>query len=210
MLADAHQLFRNGLRSLLAAEQGINVGREVASAQDLLHALKPPADFAIIDTGLLDGLTESAVFELNQSLRAVPSIFVSNQDSPERLALAMRAGAKAYMLKGMQPGALLSGIRRVAAGMELAALGSTADLAALAQSGRRALDPKLLTTREQEIVRLLAEGRTVRETASELALSVKTVEAHKLNLMRKLNIHSRASLVEYAIEKGYIPAPQTA
>jgi two-component system response regulator NreC len=64
-----------------------------------------------------------------------------------------------------------------------------------------------LTSREQEILRLLAEGRTVRETASELALSAKTVEAHKLNLMRKLRIHDRATLIEYAIQNGYIPAP---
>jgi DNA-binding CsgD family transcriptional regulator len=62
--------------------------------------------------------------------------------------------------------------------------------------------------REQEVMRLLAEGRTVREVASELSLSVKTIEAHKLNLMRKLDIHNRASLIEYAVRTGLIAAPQ--
>ncbi len=65
----------------------------------------------------------------------------------------------------------------------------------------------LLTSREQEVMMLLAEGRTVREVAVDLALSVKTIEAHKLNLMRKLDIHDRASLIEYAVKQGMVAVP---
>jgi DNA-binding NarL/FixJ family response regulator len=81
------------------------------------------------------------------------------------------------------------------------------DLQALALNNKSAR-ASVLTLREQEVMRLLAEGRTVREVASELSLSIKTIEAHKLNLMRKLDIHNRSSLVEYAIRAGLIqPQP---
>ena len=66
--------------------------------------------------------------------------------------------------------------------------------------------PGGLTAREQEVVRLLAEGCTVKEVAQDLSLSIKTVEAHKLNLMRKLNIHNRSSLIDYAVREGIVSA----
>jgi DNA-binding NarL/FixJ family response regulator len=80
------------------------------------------------------------------------------------------------------------------------------DLRALAAGGEQYSHSQVLTPREQEVIKLLAEGRTVREVASELGLSIKTVEAHKLNLMRKLDIHNRASLIEYAVRRGFVPA----
>ena len=110
------------------------------------------------------------------------------------------------MLKNSAPNQLVAGIRQVAQqddqnnrGLSL----FTADLKALAESNTfpRA---SVLTMREQEVMRLLAEGRTVREVAAELSLSIKTIEAHKLNLMRKLDIHNRASLIECAARMGLL------
>ncbi len=105
---------------------------------------------------------------------------------------------------------MLAGIRQIAFSDDLNPRGLSKivpELRALASSNDGYPRGAVLTSREQEVMRLLAEGRTVREVAAELSLSIKTVEAHKLNLMRKLDIHNRASLVEYAMQKGLIAAP---
>lgn len=191
---------------MLSAQEDMRLAGEVTTIDELMSALSSGVDFLVADVALLADAEDSQVYALRQCLTHIPSLFLSKEDRPECLDAAMRAGGRAYMLKSTPVAGLMQGIRRVMAGHDMKELVSTADLKALAESGRKAGRPDALTNREQEILRLLAEGRTVRETASELALSIKTVEAHKLNLMRKLNIHNRASLIEYAIERGYIPA----
>lgn len=211
VLADAHQLFRRGLRTLLSAEDDMRFAGELCSLPEVMQALESPLDFLLMDADLLDQAEESQFQRLRQTLLTTPTLFLFREDSNERLETVLRAGGRAYVLKSTPPPVLIMAIRRVAAGLDLKELDSTADLKALADGGRRiGSRPDALTTREQEILRLLAEGRTVRETAGELSLSIKTVEAHKLNLMRKLNIHNRPSLIEYAVQHGYIPAPVSA
>ena len=131
-------------------------------------------------------------------------LFITDEDTTEKFEVALDAGARGYMLKSSTPGQLVAGIRQVALSEEQNPGGlsrSTPDLKALAISNSYE-KASVLTLREQEVMRLLAEGRTVREVAGELALSIKTIEAHKLNLMRKLDIHNRASLVERAVRMG--------
>ena len=111
------------------------------------------------------------------------------------------------MLKNSPPAELVAAVSKVAKRDRLdprSLSESAADLQALADTSARYSHAAALTLREQEILKLLAEGRTVRQTAGELSLSIKTVEAHKLNLMRKLDIHNRATLIEYALERGII------
>jgi DNA-binding NarL/FixJ family response regulator len=204
ILADTQQLFRRGLRSLLSSENDLEIVTEVVSFEDLISGCSHQADLWVIDVSLLQPASESQILELRHRFSATPALVLSKEDRPELFDLAMTAGARAYMLKSSPAAQLIAGIRRVATGHESANMESTADLQALAESGRKTGRPDVLTNREQEILRLLAERRTVRETAAELSLSSKTVEAHKLNLMRKLNIHNRSALIEYAIDKGFI------
>jgi two-component system response regulator NreC len=166
-----------------------------------------------MDLALIEAEGSQAAFAIRQAVPSVPILFLTCQDGPQQLELAIAAGAGAYMLKDSTPAQLVAGIRQIAFG----AFGEdhnsrslsrvVPDLRALAATNERYSTGTPLTSREQEVMRLLAEGRTVREVASELSLSVKTIEAHKLNLMRKLDIHNRASLVEYAVEKGLVGAP---
>jgi DNA-binding NarL/FixJ family response regulator len=119
----------------------------------------------------------------------------------------MAAGARGYMIKTAPPAQLIAGIRQAAAFEDRDPRGlsrQAPDLKALAETERTYSRTSPLTAREQEVTTLLAEGRTVREVAAELNLSIKTIEAHKLNLMRKLDIHNRASLVDYAVRAGLI------
>lgn len=213
MIAEGQLLFRRGLGSLLSAETDMEVVGEAADAAEAfgkLESLRP--DVLVMDLGLL----EQAGPDAAHSLRVHPALailFLTKEDGPERLELAMAAGARGYMLKSSTPAQIVAGVRQVILRDDQNPLGLSSlasDLQALAASNSGYPRPQMLTAREQEVVRLLAEGRTVREVADELSLSVKTIEAHKLNLMRKLNIHDRASLVEYAVEQGIVPRPATA
>jgi two-component system response regulator NreC len=212
ILADGHTLFRRGLRTLLATESDLDVVAEMGTVDEALavsRLLTP--DALVMDLELLaDAEAQTSVALRQMASTATGLLFLTVQDTPEHLEKAIAAGARGYMLKNSAPGQLVAGIRQVAqedeqnpAGISLL----TPDLKALAASNNYAR-ASVLTLREQEVMRLLAEGRTVREVAAELSLSIKTIEAHKLNLMRKLDIHNRTSLIESAMRMGLL-VPQT-
>jgi two-component system, NarL family, response regulator NreC len=209
-IADGHLLFRRGLRSLLEAETDLEVVGEAANAAEAasqIPATRP--NVLVMDVALLEGAGAQTVFSIRQSNPALAILFLTQQDGPEQLEHAIEAGGRGYMLKSSPAAQLVAGIRQVAFTDDKNARGLSRivpDLRALAASNEHQPRASVLTSREQEVMRLLAEGRTVREVASELSLSVKTVEAHKLNLMRKLDIHNRASLVEYAAQQGWVAA----
>lgn len=213
IIADRNLLFRRGLRTLLSAEADLEVLDEASDLAETVaktRLLSP--DILLIDLGILEGEDQQAAFTLRQTRPETAILFLTRGDSPEQLELAIAAGARGYMLKSSTPAQLVAGIRQVALSDDQNPGGLSKivpDLQALAASNDGYPRGTVLTPREQEVMRLLAEGRTVREVASELSLSVKTVEAHKLNLMRKLDIHNRATLVEYALQRGLIPAPVT-
>ncbi len=211
LLADANLLFRRGLRTLLSAESDLDV---VGEASDVAEALgtarQVMPNVLVMDLALLRAEGEQGPLAIRQIDSSTGVLFLTQEDSPEQLELAIAAGARGYMLKNSPPRQLLAGIRQIAISDDhnprsLSRL--VPDLQALAFNNRNTR-ASVLTLREQEVMRLLAEGRTVREVASELSLSIKTIEAHKLNLMRKLDIHNRSSLVEYAVRAGLIqPQP---
>ena len=210
LIADGNALFRRGLRTLLAAENDFEVLDEAADVEEALakvRLLSP--NVLLMDLGLLHS-RQDAAFSIRQARPQTAVLFLTQEDAPEQLELAIAAGARGYMLKNSTAAQLVAGVRQIAFADNQEARGLSKiapDLQALAASNNGYPRGSVLTAREQEVMRLLAEGRTVREVASELSLSVKTVEAHKLNLMRKLDIHNRTSLVEYAVQRGLI-APQ--
>jgi two-component system response regulator NreC len=209
LLADSHLLFRRGLRTLLTAESDMEVVGEASTAGEALSQARELAPNALVmDLALVTESEDAGPLQLRQMDAATGLLFLTNDDSPEQLELAIAAGARGYMLRNSGSAELLAGIRQIAASenhhpSSLSRI--VPDLQALAGSNDFPR-PSVLTTREQEVVRLLAEGRTVREVAAELSLSIKTIEAHKLNLMRKLDIHNRTTLIQYAIQAGLMPA----
>jgi len=215
LIADGHLLFRRGLRSLLEAESDLEVVGEAADATEAsaqIAGTRPglgQAAVLVMDVELLEGSGSLAVLAIRQANPSLSILFLTQEDTPEQLERAIEAGGRGYMLKGSPAAQLVAGIRQVAFSDEKnpSSLSRIVpDLRALAVPNERPARVSVLTSREQEVMRLLAEGRTVREVATELSLSVKTVEAHKLNLMRKLDIHNRASLVEYAAQQGWVAA----
>lgn len=196
---------------MLSAENDFQVVGEASDAAEASANVRLRApDVLIMDLALLEAAGRQVAYELRQAHARMSILFLTREDGPEQLQLAMAAGARGYMLRDSSAAQLMAGVRQmVSSSDDVNSYGLSQlvpDLQALAQSNQPYTRGSVLTSREQEVMKLLAEGRTVREVASELSLSVKTVEAHKLNLMRKLDIHNRASLVEYAIQKGMIPA----
>lgn len=209
-IADGHLLFRRGLRSLLEAESDLEVVGEAGDAAEALAKMVAAGPSVLVmDVALLEGVGAQSVLAIRQANPSLSILFLTQEDGPDQLERAIESGGRGYMLKGSPAGQLVAGIRQVAFSDDKNPRSLSRivpDLRALAATNERQARTTVLTSREQEVMRLLAEGRTVREVAGELALSVKTVEAHKLNLMRKLDIHNRASLVEYAAQQGWVAA----
>jgi DNA-binding NarL/FixJ family response regulator len=214
LIADGNKLFRSGLRTLLSIESDFQVMDEASDASEAIAKMRlAQPDVLVMDLALIEADGQQAAFALRQAHPSTAILFLTPEDEPEHLRIAVTAGARAYMLKDSTPAQLVGAVRQVANstddGNPTGLSQIMPDLQALAESNQGYTRANVLTAREQEVMKLLAEGRTVREVASELSLSVKTIEAHKLNLMRKLDIHNRASLVEYAIQTGAIAAPVT-
>ena len=217
VVGDSHKLFRRGLATLIGAEADMDVIGEATTAAEALALVTPPeaeglpacqADLLVLALNLVQEDPDSV-----KALRLLPEttavLLLAGAESPECLELTMATGARAYMLKGAPAAQLIVGIRQAAAHEDRDARAvsrQAPDLHALAETEQSYSRTSPLTSREQEVMTLLAEGRTVREVAVELMLSIKTIEAHKLNLMRKLDIHNRASLVDYAVRTGLVAA----
>ena len=209
LLADDHGIVRRGLRSLLETEPGLTV---VAEAADGLEALKlteeHKPELLIVDVAMpkLNGIEVAA--RVQKLDRAPKTIILSMHTDESYIIRALGAGARAYLLKDATDEDLLPAVRAVAAGKPYF---SPAVTAVLVEDYVRRLQAKglhdtyhLLTDREKEVLQLLAEGRSNKEVASELDLSLSTVETHRANLMQKLNLHNTAEVVLYAVRKGII------
>ena len=209
LLTDDHAMFRQGVRNLLSAEPDIEVTAEAANAFDAVALSREThPDVVLMDIGM-EGLS---CFEATRQIRKESPetrvVFLSMYDDDDYVAECVNIGASGYILKESTGEQLASAIREVHRGgscLSPRLLTRLVDgFRSQTGGGPRPSRFGTLTKREREILKLLAEGRSVKDIASSFDLSVKTVEAHKFNLMRKLDIHNKAQLVQYAIQKKVI------
>ena len=207
VLADDHTLFRHGLKRLLQAEPGLVVVGEVRDGGAAVRecgALRPVV--AILDIGM-PGL--SSFEAARQILRERPRtrvLFLSMYEDQSYLEQANRAGAAGYVLKDTPASELIAAIRTVHGGGRYLSARLVSQMLARPPASEPGPRSQLesLTRRELQMLKMLAEGLSVKAIAAELNLSAKTVDTHKLNLMRKLGIHNKAQLVQYAIRHNVI------
>ena len=215
LVTDDHTLFRQGVRTLLAAEADMEVVGEAASAMDAVAlALQLRPDVVLMDIGMAGMSSFEATRLIRRERQEVKVIFLSMYDDEDYLAECVDMGANGYILKDSPADQLITAIREVQRGgsyLSPRLLTRLVDDFRLQGRGGPARSPRFgtLTKREREILKMLAEGKSVKEIAASFELSVKTVEAHKFNLMRKLDIHNKAQLVQYAIQKKIIRLPET-
>lgn len=206
LVADDHTLMRAGLVSLIARLPEMEV---VAEAEDGRQALRLARDLqpdiVLMDIAMpgLNGL--EAAERIHGILPAVKIIVLSMHASEEYVAQALKAGASGYLLKDAATAELEMALKSVSMGQfYLSPAISRQVVDTMLHGGPTGLD--LLTPRQREILQLIAEGKSTREIADTLHLSVKTVETHRAQLMDRLDIHDVAGLIRYALRKGLITA----
>lgn len=211
LLVDDHAVVRSGLRMLLSAESDVEVVGEASTAREAIDAAQAISpDVILMDIGLPDLSGIEATREIKKRLPKVAVVALTIHEDEEYFFKMLEAGASAYVPKRAAPEELLTAIRAAAAG-EVYLYPSLAKLLVtdyLNQEHAPDLKANLdgLTDRDREVLSYLAEGTSNEEIAVSLVISPKTVERHRENIMRKLQLHSRAELVRYAIRKGIIEA----
>jgi len=202
-LADDHELVRQGLKALLERE-GFQVVGEASNGQEALR-LVPDArpDVAVLDISMpiLNGL--DAARELQKSSRKTRSILLTRHDENQYVTEALRAGVRGYVLKNQAANDLVHAIQQVYRG-EIYLSPSISSTVVEAFLSKTPLPTDPLTSRERQILQLIGEGKSSKEIAVLLGISIKTAESHRTRLMGKLDIHELASLVRYAIRRGLV------
>ncbi len=207
LIVDDHTILRQGLRRLLESQDDIEVVGEARDGREAVEAAKEKRPHIVLmDLWMpqVNGLDAT-----RRLLRAVPDtkvIVLSMYLDGESVHQSLEAGVSGYLMKDASASDLLDAIREVASGKtsfapQIPAATIERYRVEREEAGRKSAE---LTRREREVLKLLAEGHTVREVAEMLRLSQKTVDTHKTNLMKKLGIHNRVALVKYAIHKKII------
>ena len=208
LLADDHETVREGLRMILNAQPDMQV---VATAGDgreaISQAERVTPDVVIMDISMpgLNGL--AATMQLTERVPDAKVLTLTRHADSSYLQQLLRAGAAGYVLKQSRPSELLHAIRSVASGGKYLDAAMTAPVIGTYAKPPAAPGPEPVTPlspRETEVMRLIAWGNTNKEIAARLDLSVKTVEAHKANGMRKLGMRGRIDIVRYAILQGWL------
>lgn len=199
LLADDHQLVRDGLKRILGAASDLEVAGEAANGDEALALVKAnDYDLALIDMSM-PGLAGIALIKRLRAEKPKLRILVLSMHGEDQYAArALKAGAAGYLTKDSASAQLLGAIRKVAAGGMLISEAAAASLVQAASSD--APPHAALSDREFEVFRLLAAGRAPNEIAKKLHLSVKTVSTHKARVLHKLGLGSTAELVRYALE----------
>ncbi len=206
LLADDHIVMRQGLRALIDSQTDLEVVGEASNGHEALELIqqKKPA-VSVLDL-MMPGLSG---LEVTRQVWRISQVLILSMHADEAYVIeALRKGASGYVLKDATASELIQAIRIVASGQRY--LGTPFSEHAISAYIQRvktgSLEPyDTLTTREREILLLVAEGRNSAEIAQRLSISPRTVEAHRASLNRKLDIHSQADLIRLAMKKGLLP-----
>ncbi len=208
LLADDHTLMRDGLRSLIEAEPDLCV---VGEAEDGRSALKlagevcPDVILMDIAMPLLNGL--EATRQLKHDCPQAKVLILTMHEHEDYIRQALAAGAQGYILKDATAGELLEAIRAVSRGEVVLSPAITRLVVEnYLRWGdvQREAESNGLSRREREVLQLIAEGYSNKQIAEILSLSIKTIQTHRMNLMSKLDLHNRADLIKYAIQRKII------
>ncbi len=203
LLVDDHALVRHGLRSLLERE-GFSIVGEASDgleALELCNSLGP--DIVVMDISMPSQNGLNAAREIQKYCDSCKVILLTQHSEDLYIADALEAGVAGYVLKSQASSDLVHAIRQVAGGQVYISPGISG---AVLSAYRSRIDKKndVLTLRERQVLQLIAEGKSTRDVASLLFISVKTAETHRTRLMQKLDIHETAGLVRYAIRRGLV------
>jgi DNA-binding NarL/FixJ family response regulator len=203
-LADDHAMVREGLAALVSEDESIEVIGQTGDGLKVTEEVRRLSpDVVLLDVTMpgLNGL--DVCREISRKFKDTAVLILTMHDDEQFVATALENGASGYILKEGAADELCEAVRKVAEG-ELC-LGEGISKSVVLRAVRGHEDPyNKLTTRERQVLQLIAEGKTNRSIAEELGLAVKTVDTHRSRLMRKLGIHDQTSLVKYALRRGIV------
>ena len=212
LIADDHELIRDGIKSRLEKQPGWRVCAEAVNGRQAVElALRLKPRVVVMDIGMAELNGIEATRQIRKACPEIEVLILTLQESEDLIQEALTAGARGFILK-TDAARLIIGAIEALLDHKAFFTGKVSNLVL-----ERFLDPELavnpgsrarsrLTSREREIVQLLAEARTSKEIAAKLGVSVKTIDAHRANVMRKLDFHSVAELVRYAVRNKIIEA----
>jgi two-component system response regulator NreC len=207
LICDDHELFREGVKSALHLQRDIEVVGEAADGKQAVEsALRLIPDVVLMDISMPALKGFEAVRRIAKALPGVKTLMLTVYDDEDLVARCLDAGASGYVLKDSPPLQLVYAIHAANRGQRYMSPGVLTGMVRhyMAQSAEVKSGYDALSDREREVLALLAEGSSLKDIAVRLDLSVKTVDAHKCNLMRKLDLHDRSELIRYAIRKRLV------
>jgi DNA-binding NarL/FixJ family response regulator len=212
VIADDHEMLRYGVRRLLGDDPEFAVVGEASDAAEALKlVLQQRPDLVLLDISMPGMSSFEAGRLIEEHCDGTRIVYLTMHEDREYVEQALRSGASGYLLKDTPAPVLLRALREIHRGERSLSPQIETTLRDDANQRNQALRMPLrrsaLTLREREVMKLLAEGHTVKKAATVLGVSAKTVEAHKFNLMRKLDIHNKAQLVTVAIQKKILAMP---
>jgi two-component system response regulator NreC len=210
LLCDDHTLFREGIKAILKDEASIEIVGEAADGrQAVAKAVQLRPDVVLMDIAMPDLSGFDATRRILQSNAKAKVIILTMYEEEEVINRCLAAGASGYVLKDAPRAHLIHAIEVVNKGGQYLSSRALKKVVKQYVKGAKstATGYERLSDREREVLKLLADGLALKEIAVKLVLSVKTVDAHKTNLMRKLDLHDRSELIKYAIQRKLIRLP---
>jgi len=209
VLAEDHTILREGLRALLSADAKFEIVGEAADGRQAVRAVeKLGPDLVMMDLSMPRMTGMDAIREIKKRYPETKIIALTVHKTEEYLRTTLQVGANAYVLKDATRDELLMAIENVLKGQTYLSPGVSEKVIEGYLEGKESRLPSstlgLLSPREREILKLIAEGYKNKEIAADLCISLKTVEKHRANLMKKLDLHNAAALTAYAIEQGLV------
>jgi two-component system invasion response regulator UvrY len=205
VIADDHSIVRRGLQQIIALRSGWTVVAEVPAADDVLPALRRQhADVLVLDVSLGGRSGIDLLAQIGAEFPSLPVLMLSMHHEELYAIRCLRAGASGYIEKGSTPDELIAAIERVAKGHTYVSDAVADQLAAEVVRGPAGLPHERLTTREFEVLRLMAGGQTVTGIAAALHLSVKTISTYRSRILEKTGFRTTAEIVAYAIRTGLV------
>jgi two-component system invasion response regulator UvrY len=205
LIADDHPIFRRGLRQIIEETPGLGTVDEAADGAEALGKAKTGGyDLVLLDVAmpLKDGI--EVLTQLKRIDPGLPVLVLSMHPEEQYAVRAVRAGASGYLTKESAPDELVTAIKKVSQGGKYVSASLAERLVCLVQSEGALLPHETLSHREYQVMRLLASGKTVSETARELVLSVKTVSTYRARVLTKLRLKNNAELTRWAIQNRLV------
>jgi DNA-binding NarL/FixJ family response regulator len=206
LIADDHPVVRTGLRQILGSEADVWIVAEVADGDALLHTLaSAPVDVLLLDLAMPGAPFPALLREVKSRYPRLRVLVLSMQPEDQFAVRALRDGAAGYLSKDRSPQELIAAVRKVVQGGTYVSPTLADQLATALDAGRAPIAHEALSDREHEVLRLIGAGKAVREIATTLSLSPKTVSTYRTRILEKLGLQTSAELIRYALQHQLTP-----